>query len=309
LAPGSGPAAFEAALRFLLPSRTVPVSGAARRVRTLWEIAALARPTVAVGFWSSWPARGIAGDAPGSYVVSDRVLAKLLAGAAEDRDVEPASLFARAAQDLPADKAALRQAFEARFASLPGPVASIAWESLLIDGFAWRTASRLSADPAVSSVFVYLPGLDILRTRLPRAVVAGDAGAAVGARAVEAYVRWLDEIVLKSASDFSRVVLVADPGRSAPSSSEGFVAVAGGGVPPRCVGPSVSDLDVAPIVLAALSLPASREMEGRIPAACPLGPPAGAIATWGRRGAQAPGAASAYDPEMVERLKSLGYLR
>ena len=311
LAPGSGPAVFEAALRFLLPSRTVPVSGATRRVRALWEIAGLSRPAVAVGFWSSWPARGIEGDAKGSYVVSDRVLAKLLAGAAEDRDVEPASLYARGAQDLPADKAALREAFTARFASLPEPVASIAWESLLIDGFAWRTAGRLKADPAVASVFVYLLGLDILRTRLRGALGPGDAQAAVGARAVESYVRWLDESVLvESARGFSRVILVADPGRSAPPSAEGFVAVAGSGAAPRCVGPPVSDLDVAPIVLRALSLPASREMEGRVPTACALeGPVLATIATWGRRGASAPGSASAYDPEMVERLKSLGYVR
>jgi hypothetical protein len=310
LAPGSGPVALEAALHFLLPTRTVPVSGAGRRVRTLWEIAALVRPTIAVGFWSSWPARGIEGDAHGSYVVSDRLLAKLLSGTPEDRDVEPASLFGRLAQELPADRAALRADLTARFASLPEPVASIVWESLLIDGHAWRTARRLSADPEVGSVFVYLPGLDILRTRLRGAIGPGDAEAAVGARAIESYVRWLDETILaEAASGFKHLVLVADPGRSAPPTAEGFVAVASGAAEARCVGPPVGDLDVAPIVLSSLGLPASRELRGVAPVACGLEAAAAPIATWGRRGAPARGTASADDPEMVERLKSLGYVR
>jgi hypothetical protein len=128
---------------------------------------------------------------------------------------------------------------------------------------------------------------------------------------VESYLRWLDETVFaEAARASSRVVLVADPGRSATASAEGFVAVAGGGAQPRCVGPPVANIDVAPIALEALGLPESREMDGRVPAACPLGPARPTpIATWGRRGASVSGTVSAYDPEMVERLKSLGYLR
>jgi hypothetical protein len=312
LAPGSGPAAFEAALRFLLPSRTVPVSGAGRRVRTLWEITGLVGPTLEVGFWSSWPARGIAGDATGGYVVSDRVLAKLLAGATEDRDVEPASLFGRLAQEFPADRDALRVELTSRFTSMPEDVASLAWESLLIDGFAWRTALRLHQDPKVAYAFVYLPGLDILRTRLSATLPPGDAGAAVGARAIETYVQWLDEtVVAPAAARGGRLAIVADPGRSAPASAEGFLAVSGGGAAAACVGPSIDDLDVAPTVLRALSLPQSREMTGSAPARCSVseGSAPAPIATWGRRGASSPDAESAYDPEMVERLKSLGYLR
>ena len=93
--------------------------------------------------------------------------------------------------------------------------------------------------------------------------------------------------------------------------AEGFVAVSGDGAVPLCVGPAIADVDVAPIALRLAGLPASREMRGRAPDRCFEGaatalPP---IATWGRRGRPVEAQGSDYDPEMVERLKSLGYLQ
>jgi len=305
IAVRSGPAPFYAALRFLLPARTVPASGAGRRVRALWEIAGLTRPSAVVGWWASWPASGTEGDPKAGYVVSDRVLAKLLSNGAEDRDTAPASLYARLARDFPAEREAWRASFEARFLYLPPNTRALAWESFLIDSFAWRTTLRLLDDPEVATSFTYLPGLDILRTRLSGIPDAPDA--------LESYVRWLDASILAelSARLDDRILLIADPGRSAARDEEGFVAVAGGGAVPLCVGPPVGDLDVAPIALRLAGLPASREMQGVAPGRCfegapPLPP---ALATWGRRGRPAETPASDYDPEMVERLKSLGYLR
>ena len=301
----SGPVALDAALRFLLPTRTVPASGAGRRVRALWEIAGLGAKSAVVGWWATWPARGTEGDPSSGYVVSDRVLAKLLSQGAEDRDTEPASLYARLARDFPDDRATWRAMFEERFATLPEVVRAPAWESFLIDAFAWRTSLKLLEDPEVATALAYLPGLDILRTRL-----AGRPGAA---EAVLVYLRWLDATVFSDllARKDDRVVLVADPGRSAAKDAEGFVAMGGGGAEPRCVGPAIDDLDVAPIVLRLASLPVSREMAGRAPDRCFEGagetPPP--IATWGRRGQTVQRPGSDYDPEMVERLKSLGYLR
>ena len=307
------PAALDAAVRFLLPSRTVAASGAGRRVRALWEIAALAYPSASVGWWASWPARGIEGDATAGYVVSDRVLMKLLAGGAEDHDTSPESLFARLASDFPSERDALKSTFDARFSGWPEDVRALGWESFLIDGFAWQTTGRLLADPAVRAAFVYLPGLDILRTRLAGSGEASSARALVAAQAVEGYARWLDEEVFGalSARDVRRVVIVADPGRSAGASAEGFVAVSGGGATAACVGPSLGDLDVAPLVLRMLGLPAAADMPGRMPKACfeSSVPPPAPIATWGRRGRSSEAAGAEADPEMVERLKSLGYLR
>jgi hypothetical protein len=296
---------FSAALRFLLPARTMPASGAGRRVRALWEMAGLARPSAVVGWWASWPASGTEGDPPAGYVVSDRVLAKLLSQREEDRDTAPASLYARLAQDFPAERADWRARFDARFGELPEDARALAWESFLIDTFAWSTTRRLLDDPQVTTSFTYLPGLDILRTRI--------SGSAAAAAAIEGYLRWLDVSILGELSKRGedRILVVADPGRSAARGEEGFVAAVGGGAVPFCVGPPIGDLDVAPLALRLAGLPTSREMPGAAPERCFEGAPAPprAVATWGRRGRPAETAASDYDPEMVLRLKSLGYLR
>jgi len=305
IASHEGPVVLEAALRFLLPARTVPASGAGRRVRALWELTGLVRKSAAVGWWASWPARGVEGDPPADYVVSDRVLAKLLAERGEDRDTAPESLYARLALSFPADRARWREGFDPRFVELPEPVRAMVWESYLIDVFALQTSSALMADPQVGSSYAYLPGLDILRERL--------ASRPDAAAAVTAYLRWLDETVVTglSAASGDVVVLIADPGRAPARDAEGFVAVVGGGAAAACVGPAIGDLDVAPLVLRLAGLPASREMPGRAPGRCLEGaPPAPeTIATWGRRGRPQIAPGSDDDPEMVERLKSLGYLR
>jgi hypothetical protein len=303
LAVRSGLAAQDAALRFLLPTRTLPASGAGRRVRALWEITALAGPSAVVGWWASWPARGNDGDATAGYVVSDRVLAKLISQGEEDRDTAPASLFARLAREFPAERDAWRKVFEAKFPELTGETRAIVWESFLIDTFAWRTTLRLLDDPAVATSLTYLPGLDILRTRLrshPEPSV------------VESYVRWLDASVFAALASRpgDRTLVVADPGRSL-EDAEGFVAVSGAGAVPQCVGPAIDDLDVAPVALRLAGLPASLEMRGRAPERCFEGaaPTLPTVATWGRRGSPGEAPASEYDPEMVKRLKSLGYLQ
>jgi hypothetical protein len=305
IVPRSGPVALDAALRFLLPARTVPATGAGRRVRALWEIAGLERKSAVVGWWATWPARGAAGDPASAYVVSDRVLAKVLLNANEDRDTAPASLYGRLAVEFPSNKAVWRAAFDERFAAVPQAIRAIAWESFLIDAFAWRTAQLLLDDPGLATEMTYLPGLDILRDRLSSKQGSDET--------VATYLRWLDATVFKEleASSGNRLVIVADPGRSAERGAEGFVAVVGGGATARCVGPTIGDLDVAPIVLREASLPVSGEMRGHVPDRCfeDAAPAPPKIATWGRRGGTTARQGSDYDPEMVERLKSLGYLR
>ncbi len=314
LNPESGPIPLEAALRFLLPTETVPTSGNQRRVRTLWEIVSLRQVASSIGWWASWPALADQDALASGYVVSDRVLPKLLAGAEGDRDTLPASLFGRIAADFDADRDALREEFEGLFGeSHPPRLDRWLWESFLIDGHALRWSERLMADPEVRVGFVYLPGLDILRQRLAS---RGDGDALSGLLStqagLEAYVAWLDLIIgrLSAGEPGHDFVLIADPGRRAEPDSEGFVVIVAEAVAPGCVANPGSSLDVTPLVLRLLGFPASREMPGVPSEFCWAAdfPAPVAIATFGRKAPRRDAPASDFDDGMVERLKSLGYL-
>ena len=309
-----GPLPLGAALRFLLPARIAPVTGAGRSVRTAWEIVGLARTTAAIDWWASWPA--VEGESgPRGYVVTDRVLAKLLSGAEADRDTAPASLFARLRGSFESMRAEARARFDAVWPPETGGgerLRAVLWESFLIDRQALTTTDLLLQDPEVAAAFVYLPGLDILRFRLDEMEVEADLAFRLEARrALEAYVGWLDgEIRERSSRRGTMLMLVADPGRRGGPSAEGFVVVRGGPAEARCVGPALELVDVAPLVLRLAGFPASREMHGAVPSRCLGGlEELPRVATYGRRPISPGEVRSAYDPEMVERLKSLGYLR
>jgi hypothetical protein len=188
----------------------------------------------------------------------------------------------------------------------------VLWESFLIDRQALGTTDLLLQDPAVGAAFVYLPGLDILRFRLDEGEATADLAFRLEARrALEAYVGWLDaEVRERAAREGTVLVLVADPGRRGAATAEGFVVVHGGPAEPRCVGPALDLVDVAPLVLRLAGFPASGEMRGVLPDRCLGGlRELPRIATYGRRAISPGEVRSDYDPEMVERLKSLGYLR
>jgi hypothetical protein len=307
----AGPLPLEAALRFLLPARTVPTSGLVRRIRALWEILALERDTVAVGWWASWPAVDPSAPAQLGYVVTDRVLPKLLSGAGADRDTAPESLFVRLEDGFDEDREAIGKEFETAFAAVAGgEVRRLARDSHLIDAYSLLVSRRLLADRSVRAAFVYLPGLEILQHRLgpsPASLV----GRLEAQAALEAYVAWVGQALadLRDARDSWQMVLVADPGRRTDPDAEGFVMVRGARAEAGCVGPVIARLDVAPMVLGLSGFPTSREMPGRAPLACLAPAPAPTVVeTFGRRGPFPDRGTDPYDPELVERLRSLGYL-
>lgn len=312
LSPGAGPLPLAGALELLLPTRTVAVSGRGRAVRTLWEIVALERPSLSIGWWASWPADQDAAGRSRAFVLSDRVLPKLLAGGAPNRETAPGTLLPRIAEAFPADREALRAGFEALFSDLGlGPeVERIVWESFQIDAFRWLQLERLGGIPELRAAFVYLPGLDILRHRLDE---AGKDAPGVASR----YRDWLAGRIVSARGlplRPARILVVADSGRGAPG-RDGLVLLPREGeepAPEGCDGPRLQPEDVAPLALALAGYPASREMPGRLPEAGCAGPlPAAGdrVAGFGRRLLERSVGTGPDDEEMVERLRSLGYLR
>ena len=112
-------------------------------------------------------------------------------------------------------------------------------------------------------------------------------------------------------------MLVGDPGRLARGGA------AGGRGPAACSRAArrrgadlgtVSERDVAPTVLHLLGLPKSRELDGRVLEAALSSRPSGAahpvrtVDSYGRR-PPAPAAESAFDRDVLEELKSLGYIQ
>lgn len=301
--------------RLVLPVRTVPASRGVRRAPALWEIASQHVGTAVVGWWATWPAppdeRGPQG-ARARYVVSDRVLPKLLADSPDDRDVAPRALYARLRASFPAEVARLREVFASRFVGVSPRFESWAWESFLIDAFACERLRELLDDDRVSVGFAYLPGLDILRQRIARLEEAASAPVMFDVlKVLELYASALDERlgpIIESSGQAT--VIVADPGRG--PGLEGFVCVRGPRSRTSCIGPALSEIDLAPLVLRVMGFPASLEMPGQAPEAClePPSRPLGTVASYGRLPlAERQSVTSESDPEILERLRSLGYLR
>ena len=120
--------------------------------------------------------------------------------------------------------------------------------------------------------------------------------------------------LVQSAGESDTIVVEGDPGRGDPSGGDsGFLILAGPGLN-RGLSTSGQLLDVAPTLLRLLGFPLSREMQGRpllqcFPADSPYtqdAPPP--VATFGQRRAPSR-AASDFDPEVLQKLRSLGYIR
>jgi hypothetical protein len=109
------------------------------------------------------------------------------------------------------------------------------------------------------------------------------------------------------------LLIQGDPGReSDPASDSGFLLMIGQGIGHETIRGSL--LDVAPTLLRLAGLPLSREMEGK-PAEVCLDPSVfgesrslPSVASYGER-RPADSRASDFDPEVLERLRSLGYIR
>ena len=285
--------ALGAAADLLRITRTQPPSAVLREVKAFWNVASDKGLRIGVvNWWATWPA-----DPVNGYVVTDRAIFKLGKGGPLDREVYPPAAFEELRALLPAgtdDRARTIDLFHAAAAC----------------------ALRGSNPPDLEAV--YLPGLDIFTMQQLGEAPASDlASLDTRLSAVRAYYRFVDGLIGEAARErgpSELLVLVGDPGRLArgATGAEGTLAVVGAPVRAGDLGP-VSPRDVAPTVLHLLGMPVSRELDGRVIEAA-LTPdfrahnPVRLVASYGRRPRARP-AESEFDRDMLEELKSLGYIQ
>jgi hypothetical protein len=308
--------AIRTATDLLRLTRPAVASGNERLVKTMWEVASDAglRTTV-VNWWATWPA-----PAAGSGIVlSDRATLRLEHGGPLDAEIAPASLY----EPLRARWPAIRRDASAHARAA---AASLAWDdrdtraalerSAELDAIQIALTHEVS-NPVPDLSAVYLPGLDIAQntllggrdTALPPSVVAGRL------QALRDYYVFLDRLLTQALSpaDDELVFVVTEPGRVT-AASDGLMGMTGRVAAPNAdVNGRVTD--VAPTVLHALGVPVSRDLAGEPLVALftrafaqrypvrkieTYGPPS---ASSGERGGKP------LDQEMIDRLRSLGYVK
>jgi hypothetical protein len=176
-------------------------------------------------------------------------------------------------------------------------------------------AARL--DPrALDFLAIYLPGLDIAQhTLLGSGEAVAPSAMAARLQGLRSYYFFLDALLrdIATAGEGELVVVVAEPGRIA-SITGGAIAASGRGAAAAVQG-DARPVDVAPTLLHGLGVPISRELPGRplltlLDAQLVKRLPVREVGTYGRRAAPAGlREGQPLDREMIERLRSLGYVR
>lgn len=300
-------------------TRPTIASGDERRVPAFWEVAASAGlRTAVVHWWATWPAADIAGT-----VLTDRAILRLEQGGDLSAEIAPAGLYA----PLLAGAGARAARVDALLAGLThglGPeIAAVIERSARLDA----TVLDLAIDPATGEqdlLAVYLPGLDIAQHALFPAAPAGTLAAAAAAervRALETYYAFLDRALAATVLADRRAgrvsLLVTQPGRvgDAPAGPAALLAVSGAVSARGAVTGALTPEVLAPTVLRILGVPVAADL-GAGPADVLLQPeflrafPSRTVPTYGeRRVRAATGSGRALDQEMIERMRSLGYVR
>jgi hypothetical protein len=274
-------------------TRTEPATALLRGAKTFWNVAAEKGLRVGiVNFWASWPAEAVSG-----FLVSDRAYLKLEKGGPPDRETWPYDALERLRPLLPEDGGA---------------------RAHRLDRFHAAALRELAKDAPPDLEAVYLNGLDVFTMQSLAPAAADVASLDERLEQVRAYHRFLDERIGELAADLGPrrlLVIVADPGRFARRSgagAAGLLLLAGGPARAAQLSPA-SERDVAPTVLHLLGLPVSRELPGRVleEALEPefrKGHPLRSVASYGRR-PRTGAASSSFDRDVIQELRSLGYIQ
>lgn len=292
-------------------------SGQERKVKTVWEVAADAGlRTVVVNWWATWPASS---HHDGAVILTDRAVLRLDHGGDLDGEIAPASVYEHLRTRWPI----IRQRAVSRAHDTAAP---LAWSSAEIREVLMRSANldamqlellRDVSVPAPDLSAVYLPGLDIAQNALLGRREAALAPSEITARveALQDYYVFLDRLLseMMTALDSEVVFILTQPGRVT-ASAAGLLGVTDG-VASRNSLVQAHNIDAAPTILHALGIPISRELPGA-PLTALFTPefmrryPIREVATYGPPTIQ-PGARSGrpLDQEMIDRLRSLGYVK
>lgn len=311
----SGWSAITAATDLLRLTRPTIASGETRLIPAFWEVAARAGlRTAVVHWWATWPATDDLG-----IVISDRAILRLEHGGPQDAEIAPDSLY-ESLRTSWTDRRA-RAASKSSGALVPdaeGDLAAAVRRSAEIDA----TLVDLATDSHLGTpdlLVLYLPGLDIVQHALFENAGGGTLSPAVAAdrlSALERYYTFLDEslasLLGRAPVNDRLVVLVTQPGR-VERPGAGFIGLSGstaGTV--RLAAPLTA---VAPTVLHALGIPIAQDLAGR----AVIGLFSRAfqdthavrdVASYGaRRSVARTGSGAPLDREMIERMRSLGYVR
>jgi hypothetical protein len=298
-------------LRLTSPSTA---SGADLRSKTFWEVAADAglRPAV-VNWWATWPATAEGPHAP--VILSDRATLRLERGGELDGEIAPASLYQRLRAAWPEIKAESERAIATLLpAGADGETQAALRRAAEVDALQLAIASRL--DPgSLDLLAIYLPGLDIAQHALLTSGTASPSTLSSRLDSLRGYYLYLDGLLREFtvAAPNELVIVLTEPGR-VESISQGLLLVHGS-VAASVPTAAARAVDVAPTILHALGVPISRELAGR-PVVDVFASdfaskfPVRQVDTYGRRNAptgRRPG--QPLDQEMIDRLRSLGYVR
>ncbi|HYT77258.1 MAG TPA: alkaline phosphatase family protein [Vicinamibacterales bacterium] len=286
-----------------------------RRVKTIWEVATDAGlRTAVVNWWATWPALP-----RGGVVITDRAVLRLEQGGPLDAEIAPPDVYEALQRAWPSIRRRAREAAARQFADVADPeLSTLLRRSAELDATVIGIVQALPGPPRDLDL-VYLPGLDIAQHALLTGTgIAALTPSAVTARlsGLHAYYRFLDEaltpLVLPRDPDVLLMVLL-QPGR-VETPADGLLSIAGDGSPGGAI-PRGSPLDIAPTIAYALGLPLSRELPGH-PLEDLFGSEVAAkmseryVASYGRPSAPAaPRQGKPLDQEMIDRLRSLGYVK
>ncbi|HEY7476316.1 MAG TPA: alkaline phosphatase family protein [Vicinamibacterales bacterium] len=311
----SGWPAITAATDLLRLTRPTIASGETRLIPAFWEVAARAGlRTAVVHWWATWPAPEDLG-----IVISDRAILRLEHGGRQDGEIAPDSLY-ESLRSTWADRRA-RAAAKRSAAAMPeatGDLGAAVKRSAELDA----TLIDLATDSHLGRpdlLVLYLPGLDIVQHTLfdtPAGGSLSPSAASDRLSALERYYTFLDEsltALLGPAPVQDRlVVLVTQPGR-VERPGAGFVALSGPAA--ETVRVSATLTAVAPTVLHALGVPVARDLAGSaliglFTRSFADAHPLREVASYGARQSVARTSSGApLDREMIERMRSLGYVR